>query len=140
MRQSPTRPAGDAEPLYTVAQAERALRQLSPVEYEAELKPHPSLRCRYRDSWEQPSLMEPGRVYEIAVGAFATCNLFKRGHRIRLDLSSSNFPKYDVNPNTGEPEGRATLRRVATNTVHMSRSRPSRVELSIVPIGALRYL
>jgi metallo-beta-lactamase family protein len=50
MRQSPTRPAGDAEPLYTVAQAERALRQLSPVEYEAELKPHPSLRCRYRDA------------------------------------------------------------------------------------------
>ena len=50
MRESPTRRAGDAEPLYTVAQAERALRQLSPVEYETELRPHPSLRCRYHDA------------------------------------------------------------------------------------------
>ncbi|MGQ0751895.1 MAG: MBL fold metallo-hydrolase RNA specificity domain-containing protein [Betaproteobacteria bacterium] len=50
MRQSPTRPPGSVEPLYTVAQAERALRQLTPVEYEAELQPHPSLRCRYRDA------------------------------------------------------------------------------------------
>ena len=50
MRQSPTRLAGDAEPLYTVAQAERALRQLSPVEYGTELKPHPALRCRYHDA------------------------------------------------------------------------------------------
>jgi metallo-beta-lactamase family protein len=50
MRQSPTRAAGDAEPLYTVAQAERALRQLNPVEYETEIKPHPSIRCRFRDA------------------------------------------------------------------------------------------
>jgi putative CocE/NonD family hydrolase len=98
------------------------------------------LRCRYRDSWEKPTLMEPGRVYEITVRAFATCNLFKRGHRIRLDVSSSNFPKYDVNPNTGEPEGRASLRRVATNTIHMDRTRPSHAVLGVVPAGALKYL
>ncbi|HUF80712.1 MAG TPA: CocE/NonD family hydrolase C-terminal non-catalytic domain-containing protein, partial [Burkholderiales bacterium] len=59
---------------------------------------------------------------------------------IRLDVSSSNFPKYDVNPNTGEPEGRAMLRRTATNTVHMDKARPSQVELSVVPLDALCYL
>jgi hypothetical protein len=98
------------------------------------------LRCRYRESWEKPALMEPGKVYEITIRAFATCNLFKRGHCIRLDISSSNFPKYDVNPNTGEPEGRATLRRTATNTVHMDKARPSHVVLGIVPVTDLKYL
>lgn len=98
------------------------------------------LRCRYRDSWEKPALMEPGQVYAITIRAFATCNLFKRGHRIRLDVSSSNFPKYDVNPNTGEPEGRANLKRVATNTVHLGGNRASHVELSIVPREALKFL
>ena len=98
------------------------------------------LRCRYRDSWEKPALMEPGRTYAITIRAFATCNLFKRGHKIRLDVSSSNFPKYDVNPNTGEPEGRANLKRVATNTVHLDAARPSRVVLHVVPVAALNYL
>ena len=98
------------------------------------------LRCRYRDSWEKPALMEPGKVYEITIRAFATCNLFKRGHCIRLDISSSNFPKYDVNPNTGEPEGRAMLRRIATNTIHMDAARASHVVLGIMPLPALRYL
>jgi putative CocE/NonD family hydrolase len=98
------------------------------------------LRCRYRDSWEKPALLEPGKVYAITIRAFATCNLFKRGHRIRLDISSSNFPKYDVNPNTGEPEGRANLRRVATNSVHVGGNRASHVELGIVPVDSLRFL
>ena len=63
------------------------------------------LRVRYRDSWEHPSLMTPGTVYEIRVTAFPTSNLFARGHRIRLDVSSSNFPHFDVNPNTGRTRG-----------------------------------
>ena len=98
------------------------------------------LRLRYRDSWEKPALMEPGRVYAITIRPFATCNLFKRGHRVRLDISSSNFPKYDVNPNTGEPEGRARLRRVATNTVYLDAARPSHVVLGVVPPASLSYL
>jgi uncharacterized protein len=98
------------------------------------------LRCRYRDSWEQPALMEPGRTYSITIRPFATCNLFRRGHRIRLDISSSNFPKYDVNPNTGEPEGRAMPKRVATNTVYVDAARASHVVLGIVPLHALNYL
>src|SRR6185437_2934509 len=70
------------------------------------------LRCRYRDSFERPSPMTPGQVYAIEVTAFPTSNLFKAGHRIRLDISSSNFPHFDVNPNTGAPEGVGLDRRV----------------------------
>ena len=94
------------------------------------------LRCRYRSSWEAPSLMRPGQVYEVRVDAFPTSNLFKVGHRIRLDVSSSNFPHFDVNPNTGAPEGRATSTRVATNRVFLDAERPSHVVLPIVPVTA----
>ena len=93
------------------------------------------MRCRYRDSWERPEMMEPGRVYRITVEAFPTSNLFKAGHRIRLDVSSSNFPHFDANPNTGESEGMARRTRIATNTVHMDRTRPSRAVLPVVPGG-----
>lgn len=91
------------------------------------------LRVRYRDSWEQPSLMTPGAVYAIRIEAFPTSNLFRRGHRIRLDISSSNFPHFDVNPNSGEPEGRAQQRRVATNRVFLDAARPSHVVLPLIP-------
>jgi putative CocE/NonD family hydrolase len=91
------------------------------------------LRVRYRDSWERPSLMVPGTVYAIRVSAFPTSNVFARGHRIRLDVSSSNFPHFDVNPNTGEPEARATSVRVATNRVYLDAGRPSHVVLPVIP-------
>jgi putative CocE/NonD family hydrolase len=91
------------------------------------------LRVRYRDSWEKPGLMKTGEVYRIKVEAFPTSNRFVRGHRIRLDISSSNFPHFDVNPNTGEPEARATTSRVATNRVYMDRNRPSHVVLPVIP-------
>ena len=91
------------------------------------------LRARYRDSWEQPRLMTPGEVYEVQVEAFPTSNLFARGHRIRLDIASSNFPHFDINPNTGEPEGQGLTARVATNHVYMDRARPSHVVLPVIP-------
>jgi putative CocE/NonD family hydrolase len=93
------------------------------------------LRVRYRDSWERPSMMTPGTVYRVTVSAFPTSNLFARGHRIRLDVSSSNFPHFDVNPNTGEPEAKATSSRVATNRVWLDAARPSHVVLPIIPAG-----
>jgi hypothetical protein len=93
------------------------------------------LRCRYRDSWEHPSPMVPGRAYRIRVQAFPTSNLFKAGHRIRLDVSSSNYPHFDLNPNTGEPEGRWTRSRVATNTVFLGGDRASAVILPVVRRG-----
>ena len=77
--------------------------------------------------------MKPGEVYAIEIEPFPTSNLFKAGHRIRLDIASSNFPHFDVNPNTGEPEGLARRSRIATNTVHMDRTRPSHVVLPIIP-------
>ena len=91
------------------------------------------LRCRYRESWEAPEMMEPGKIYEIDIEPFPTGNLFKAGHRIRLDISSSDFPHFDANPNTGEPEGLARRTRIATNTVHMGGPHPSHAILPIVP-------
>jgi uncharacterized protein len=94
------------------------------------------LRCRYRDSWERPAMLKPGQLYKIRVSAFPTSNLFVAGHRIRLDVSSSNFPHFDVNPNTGEPEGRWRRTRVATNTVFMDAAHPSSVLLPVIPSRA----
>jgi uncharacterized protein len=90
------------------------------------------MRCRYRDSWEQPQLMEPGRIYSIRIAAFPTSNLFKAGHRIRIDVSSSNFPHFDRNPNTGEPEARAVRTQVATNRVFLDRDHPSHLILPVI--------
>jgi len=91
------------------------------------------LRARYRDSWEKPAPMMPGEIYGIRVETFPTSNLFKRGHRIRIDISSSNFPHFDVNPNTGEPEGKSLSSRVAGNRVYVDGARPSHVILPIIP-------
>ena len=90
------------------------------------------LRCRYRDSWEHPTTMRPGEVYRIRVSAFPTSNLFKAGHRLRLDISSSNFPHFDCNPNSGEPEGKSRRMRIATNRVYLDRRRPSHLLLPVV--------
>jgi putative CocE/NonD family hydrolase len=90
------------------------------------------LRARYRDSWESPAFMEPGEIYRIVVKTFPTSNLFAKGHRIRLDVSSSNFPHFDANPNTGEPEGSSRSLRVATNAVHLGGVHPSKLLLPVV--------
>ncbi|WP_198361813.1 CocE/NonD family hydrolase [Herbaspirillum sp. meg3] len=94
---------------------------------------HGILRARYRNSWEAPALMIPGAVYEINIDGFPTSNLFQKGHRIRLDISSSNFPHFDCNPNTGEPEGAATHTRVATNRIYLDATRPSQIVLPVIP-------
>ena len=75
------------------------------------------MRLRYAEDPAHPRLRSPGEVVKIRITLFPTANLFLPGHRIRLDISSSNFPKFDVNPNTGEPEGVARRRRIAVNTV-----------------------
>jgi uncharacterized protein len=91
------------------------------------------LRVRYRDSWERPALMVPGEVYAITIELFPIGNLFARGHRLRLDISSSNFPHFDVNPNSGEPEGSMDHRRVAENRVFVDAQRPSHIVRPIIP-------
>jgi len=93
------------------------------------------MRVRFRDSWERPELMKPRVVYKISFQLFPTGNLFKRGHRIRVDISSSNFPRFDVNPNTGDFSGTERTKLVAENTVHHDARHPSHVVLPVVDIG-----
>jgi putative CocE/NonD family hydrolase len=76
------------------------------------------IRCRYRNGFEREELMEPGEQYDVSIMLPPTSNLFAAGHRIRIDVSSSNFPRLDRNPNTGEPMGRHTHEVVAENAVH----------------------
>ncbi len=91
------------------------------------------LRVRYRDSWERPRPMVPGEVYGITIELFPIANLFCRGHRLRLDISSSNFPHFDVNPNSGEPEGEWQHPRIARNRIFADAARPSHILLPIIP-------
>ena len=90
-------------------------------------------RVRYRNSRERAELMVPGQVYEIAIEPQATSNFFAAGHRIRVDISSSNFPHYDVNTNTGEPLGLERRFSVAQQTVHHDAVRCSHIVLPVMP-------
>ena len=91
------------------------------------------LRLRYRKGDGRADFLPPGTPAEITITLYPTSNLFVRGHRIRLDIAGSNFPRFDVNPNTGEPIGRERRRRIAGNTVYHEAARPSRVTLPIIP-------
>lgn len=91
------------------------------------------VRARYRESRARASLIEPGRAYEYTIDCFATSNVFRAGHRIRLEISSSNFPRFDRNPNTGGPFGREAEMRPALQTVLHDAAHPSHVVLPIVP-------
>lgn len=91
------------------------------------------IRCRYRDGWEREVMMEPGESYLVRIALPPISNLFNTGHRIRVDISSSNFPRFDLNPNTGEPIGQHTTTQIARNTVHLDRPRPSRVTFPVIP-------
>ena len=91
------------------------------------------IRARYRDSFEAAKLMEPGNIYMFTIHPYPTSNLFKKGHRIRLDVSSSNWPRFDINPNTGEPLGLNTRVMRAENTIYHDCEHPSHVILPIIP-------
>ncbi len=91
------------------------------------------VRGRYRATREHAVMLTPGRVYPFTIEPFPTANVFKKGHRIRIDISSSNFPRFDVNPNTGEPLGRHRRMVTADNTVHHSARYPSHVILPLAP-------
>jgi len=87
------------------------------------------IRCRYRAGFEAETWLAPSQVVEVTIEPQAISNLFARGHRVRLDLSSSNFPRFDVNSNTGEPCGLDRQAEVATNHVHLGLLHPSRLIL-----------
>ena len=89
-------------------------------------------RVRYRQGYDKEVMMESGAVYELRLGPLVTSNVFRKGHRMRLEVSSSNFPRFERNLNTGRQNARETKSRVATNAVHFGPERPSRIELTVV--------
>ena len=91
------------------------------------------LRLRYRNSQEKPELANPGETYHISVDLWATSNVFLAGHKLRLEVSSSNFPRFDRNLNTGEEQARATRMIKATNVIYHDKAHPSALILPIVP-------
>jgi putative CocE/NonD family hydrolase len=90
------------------------------------------LRARFRDSLKEEKLMEPGKVYPVTVKLYPTSNVFKKGHRIRVDISSSSFPRFDINPNTGEPLNDNRRSISAVNTIWHDAAHPSHIVLPIV--------
>jgi putative CocE/NonD family hydrolase len=83
------------------------------------------VRARYRDSQEQPSLLNPGQVYKFNIDLWSTSNVFKKGHVLRLEISSSNFPRFDRNLNTGETAATGQRFVSATNTVYHDAEHPT---------------
>jgi putative CocE/NonD family hydrolase len=90
------------------------------------------VRARFRQGMDKSSFIEPGRVYEYDIDCWNTCQVFKRGHRIRIEITSSAFPAFDVNPNTGGPLGRTVGGVRATQRILHDREHPSHVVLPIV--------
>lgn len=86
------------------------------------------LRARFRESLESPELLKPGKVYEFHIDLVATSNLFRKGHRVRLETSSSNFPRFDRNPNTGSRNGFGR----AVQTIYHDSAQPSHLVLPII--------
>ncbi|MEC7841901.1 MAG: CocE/NonD family hydrolase [Candidatus Latescibacterota bacterium] len=91
------------------------------------------VRARFRQSYERPTLIEPGQVYEYSISLWETSNLFREGHRIRLEVSSSNFPRFDRNLNTGEDSGFDDRPESAQQTIWHEQQRPSHLVLPVIP-------
>ncbi|MGD8716884.1 MAG: CocE/NonD family hydrolase [Desulfobacterales bacterium] len=90
------------------------------------------LRARYRESLAQPKLLEPGQIYELVIDLWATSLVFKSGHRIRVEVSSSNFPRFDRNLNTGEDNAGEAQMQTAIQTIYHDATHPSHIVLPIV--------
>jgi uncharacterized protein len=96
------------------------------------------LRARFRESLEKPTLLTPNKEYTATVKLWGTSNLFKKGHRIRLHITSSNFPRYSRNLNSGKAlaeEAEMDIR-IATQTINHSAPHASAIILPIVPTAA----
>ena len=91
------------------------------------------IRARYRESFVRPTLIEPGRVYEYRTELWETSNLFRAGHQIRLEISSSNFPRFDRNQNTANQPGMSSETAVARQTILHNARFPSHLTLPVIP-------
>ncbi|SPF34492.1 putative hydrolase, CocE/NonD family [Candidatus Sulfopaludibacter sp. SbA4] len=93
------------------------------------------VRARYRNGPGKAEFLKPGQPYELTIEMYPTSLVFARGHRIRIDISSSNFPRFDVNPNTGEPLNDNRRWRIAANTVYADPRHASHIVLPVIPAG-----
>jgi putative CocE/NonD family hydrolase len=93
------------------------------------------IRARYRESLAREVMLEPHRIYEFAISVGIACHRFEAGHRIRVEVSSSNFPHFDRNPNNGRPFGDDAEMVTASQTVFHDSARPSHIELPVVAGG-----
>lgn len=94
------------------------------------------IRARYREGFDSPKLLTPGDIYEYDIDMWATSYELAPGDRLRIDISSSNFPRLNRNPNTGADFGVSTQMRVANQTIFASKEYPSRVILPVIPVKA----
>jgi uncharacterized protein len=94
------------------------------------------LRMRYRDSQEHATLMNPDQIYKVTVDLSATANVFRKGHVLRLDISSSNFPRFDRNLNTGAEQATSKDFVSATNTILHDAEHPTALVLPVMPASA----
>jgi len=92
------------------------------------------LRARFHQGLDKPELLTPGQVYEFEIDLLGTANVFQPGHRIRVDITSSNFPQFDRNPNTGDDLGASATVRTAAQTVFHGGVRASSIVLPVVPL------
>jgi putative CocE/NonD family hydrolase len=90
------------------------------------------LRARFKDGLDQMKLLKPGEIYQYEIEMTGTANVFLPGHRIRVDVTSSNFPQFDRNPNTGDDLGSTAEVRVATQTIHHGGAKSSYIILPVV--------
>jgi putative CocE/NonD family hydrolase len=91
------------------------------------------VRARYRHGCEA-TLLVPGSTYRLEVDLYSTALVFNRGHRIEVHVSSSNYPRYEVNPNTGGEHSEGGATEVARNTIHVGPQSPSRLLLPVVSL------
>ena len=91
------------------------------------------LRMRYRNGLDKLIMAERGEIYALTIPAGVTSNVFLPGHRIRIEVSSSNFPRFDRNPNTGRPVADESAMRAAEQTIYHGRDFPSHVLLPVIP-------
>jgi len=91
------------------------------------------LRLRYRNAQDKAELAKPGETYHVTVDLWATSNVFLAGHKLRLEVSSSNFPRFDRNLNTGEEQAAGTRMGKATNVIYHDKGHPSALVLPLVP-------
>jgi hypothetical protein len=91
------------------------------------------VRARYRGGMDKASLIEPGKVYAYTLDLWNTCQTFKKGHRIRLQIASSAFPKYDRNAQTGDNLAKATRLQKAEQKIYHDKNHPSHIILPVAP-------